>query len=183
MSNARRIADLAAVTATVDELNLTDGSTAGTVVNSRAVVYGPAGEIAINELVLDSDSTVSGDLDVSGSIKATSYEETFKQIGSSSNSTIVNCEDGNAFAHTLTQNTTFTFANPPSSGTSFGFSLNVTQDGSASGYSLTWPSSVDWVEATPPTLSATPNAVDVFVFFTYNGGTTWYGFTAGQSLA
>ena len=80
MSNARKIADLALVTATPDELNLTDGSTAGTVVNSKAVVYGPAGEIAFNELVLDSDSTVSGDFTVSGAIKADTIIETMSTV-------------------------------------------------------------------------------------------------------
>ena len=34
-----------AVTATATELNLIDGSVAGTIVNSKAVVYGPAGEV------------------------------------------------------------------------------------------------------------------------------------------
>lgn len=53
MSNARTIADLAAVTATAAELNLTDGSTADTVVNSKAVVYGTAGEVTVNELDVD----------------------------------------------------------------------------------------------------------------------------------
>jgi hypothetical protein len=53
MSNARTIADLAAVTATAEELNLTDGSTADTVVNSKAVVYGTAGEVTVNELDVD----------------------------------------------------------------------------------------------------------------------------------
>ena len=53
MSNARTIADLAAVTATAAELNLTDGSAADTVVNSKAVVYGSAGEVTVNELDVD----------------------------------------------------------------------------------------------------------------------------------
>jgi hypothetical protein len=47
----------------------------------------------------------------------------------------------------------------------------------------TWPSSVDWPAATAPTLTATASAKDVFVFTTRDGGTTWYGFTAGQALA
>jgi hypothetical protein len=36
--------------------------------------------------------------------------------------------------------------------------------------------------ATAPTLSAGSGAVDVFVFFTIDGGTTYYGFTSGQAL-
>ena len=41
---------LAAVDATAEELNLVDGSSAGTVVNSKAVVYGSAGEVNATKL-------------------------------------------------------------------------------------------------------------------------------------
>ena len=67
--------------------------------------------------------------------------------------------------------------------TAYGMSLKVVQDSGASGYTVTWPTSVDWPNATAPTLTATASAVDQFVFYTYDGGTTWYGFTAGQALA
>ena len=38
------------------------------------------------------------------------------------------------------------------------------------------------ISATAPTLTATANAKDIFVFYTRDGGTNWYGFTAGQAL-
>ncbi len=41
------------VTSTAAELNLLDGSTADTVVNSKAVIYGSAGQITANELDVD----------------------------------------------------------------------------------------------------------------------------------
>ena len=66
--------------------------------------------------------------------------------------------------------------------TAYGMSIKIVQDASASGYTVTWPAAVDWPSATAPTLTATANAVDQFVFYTYTGGTTWYGFTAGQAL-
>ena len=66
--------------------------------------------------------------------------------------------------------------------TAYAMSLKVVQDSGASGYTVTWPTSVDWPAATAPTLTATASAVDQFVFYTYDGGTTWYGFTAGQAL-
>lgn len=127
-------------------------------------------------------STSSVGIDVSGELIADSYNETYAAVTSSSNATTVNCHNGNAFSHTLTQNTTFTFSNPPASGTAFTFSLEIIQDSSASGYTVTWPSAVDWPSATAPTLTATASAKDVFVFYTRDGGTTWYGFTSGQAL-
>lgn len=119
---------------------------------------------------------------VGGELTAASYNDTFNAVTSTSNATTVDCETGNAFSHTLTENTTFTFSNPPASGTGFGFSLKIVQDAGANGYTVTWPASVDWAGGTAPTLTATASAVDMFVFTTNDGGTTWYGFTAGLDL-
>ena len=126
--------------------------------------------------------TTSVGADVTGEFIADSYNETYAAVTSTSNATTVNCEAGNAFSHTLTENTTFTFSNPPSSGTAYSFSIEIIQDASASGFVVTWPASVDWPSATAPTLTATASAKDVFVFTTRDGGTNWYGFTAGQAL-
>ena len=102
---------------------------------------------------------------------------------STSNATTVDLQDGTNFSHTLTENTTFTFSNPAASGKVSSFTLKLVQDASASGFTVTWPTSVDWPSATAPTLTATASAVDYFVFITHDGGTTYYGFTAGQALA
>ncbi len=102
-------------------------------------------------------------------------------ITSSSNAATLNLRDGNSFLHDLTENVTYTFSNPAASGKLSMFTLKVIQDSSAR--TITWPSSVDWAAATAPTLSAGNNNVDVFVFFTIDGGTTYYGFTAGQAMA
>jgi len=122
----------------------------------------------------------NGDLDLSGELKADSYNETYVSLSGATPA--VDCEAGNAFSIVLSAATTFTFTNPPASGTSFTFSVEVIQDASASGYAVTWPT-VTWPAGTAPTLTATANAVDYFVFTTRDGGTTWRGFTAGQALA
>lgn len=109
--------------------------------------------------------------------------EKYNAVTSSSNATTVNLQDGTNFSHTLSENTTFTFSNPASSGRVSGFTLKVVQDSSASGFTITWPTSVDWPSGTAPTLTATASAVDYFVFITHDGGTNYYGFTAGQALA
>ena len=113
--------------------------------------------------------------------RAVSYNETYVAPTSSSNATTINCEAGNYFKHTLTENTTFTFSNPPASGTGFSFVLHLIQDSSAR--TVTWPNSVDWASATAPTISTGNAAVDIFAFITHDGGTNWYGFTAGQAMA
>lgn len=158
------LADLS-VTASATELNYNDITTLGTSEASKTVT-----------------ADANGDVNLTEELKAKSYNETYAAVTSTSNATTVNCENGNAFSHTLTENTTFTFSSPPASGTAFSFSLEIIQDASASGYTVTWPTSVDWPSATAPTLTATASAKDVFVFYTRDGGTNWYGFTAGQAL-
>jgi hypothetical protein len=75
----------------------------------------------------------------------------------------------------------YTFSNPAATGNASSFTLKIIQDSTAR--AITWPSSVDWAGGTAPTLTAAANGVDVFVFYTIDGGTTYYGFTAGQAMA
>ena len=245
---------LSDVTSTATELNLVDGSTADTVVNSKAVIYGAAGQITANELDVDNiqiDANAVKSTDTNGNIQlfpnGTGFTELYGNtnagtirfncennshgvtvqgpahsasatytvklpdtlgltqasgivtsdangvvsfdngtieevttVTSSSNAATINLQDGNLFEHDLTENVTYTFSNPAASGRASSFVLKVIQDSSAR--TITWPSSVDWVAATAPTLTATNNGVDVFVFFTIDGGTTYYGFVAGQAL-
>ena len=130
----------------------------------------------------DVANTFTADQIISGELKVDSYNESYAAVTSTSNATTIDCEAGNVFTHVLTEATTFTFSNPPASGTAYGFVLKLVQDSGGSGYAVTWPASVDWPAATAPTLTATADAVDSFVFYTHDGGTTWYGFTSGQAL-
>ena len=159
------LADLG-ITSSAAEINYTDITTLGTSEASKAVT-----------------ADANGDVTLSQELKATSYNESYVAVTSSGAATTVNCETGNSFSHVLTEATTFTFSNPPASGTAYTMSIEIIQDASASGYTVTWPSSVDWPAATAPTLTATASAKDIFVFTTRDGGTNWYGFTAGQALA
>jgi hypothetical protein len=108
--------------------------------------------------------------------------EKYETVTSSLNATTVDLRTSTNFSHTLSENTTFTFSNPAASNRVSAFTLKIIQDASASGYTITWPASVDWPSATAPTLTATASAVDMFVFITNDNGTTYYGFTAGQAL-
>ena len=159
------LADLG-ITSSAAEINYTDITTLGTSEASKAVT-----------------ADANGDVTLAAELKATSYNESYVAVTSSGAATTVNCETGNSFSHVLTEATTFTFSNPPASGTAYTMSIEIIQDASASGYTVTWPTSVDFPAATAPTLTATASAVDVFVFTTRDGGTNWYGFTAGQALA
>ena len=148
------------------EINYNNVTTLGTSEASKAVTADANGDVLLSE-----------------ELKAKSYNETYVAVTSTTNATTVDCEAGNTFSHTLTENTTFTFSNPPATGTAYTMSVEIIQDASASGYTVTWPTSVDFPDATAPTLTDAASAIDVFVFATRDGGTTWYGFTAGQAIA
>jgi hypothetical protein len=99
----------------------------------------------------------------------------------SGTSTTIDLATATNFVHDLTGNTTYTFSNPATTGNASAFTLKIIQGSTAR--AITWPSSVDWAGGTAPTLTATNNGVDIFTFFTLDGGTTYYGFTAGQAMA
>jgi len=109
------------------------------------------------------------------------FTEDAEAITSSSNAATLDLSSATNFTHTLTENVTYTFSNPATSGKTSAFTLKVTQDSTAR--TITWPASVDWAGGTAPTISTDSGAVDYFVFITTDGGTTYYGFTAGQALA
>ena len=172
-----------AVTATGAELNILDGVTATTAeINYLDGVTSNIQTQLDTKLSSVDLSSYTGDVDITGELVVDSYNETFGTITSSSGAATIDCEAGNVFSHTLSENTTYTFSNPPSSDTAYGFSLKIIQDASASGYTATWPTSVDWPGGNAPTFTSTASAVDQFVFYTHDGGTTWYGFTAGKNL-
>lgn len=203
MSNARTIANLAAVTATATELNALDGitSTVGEL-NILDGVTSTASEINILDGVTATTAELNYlDVTTLGTSAASKVVTTdsnnivnlsgvvnfdagttddVNTIGTGASKTI-DLQLGNVWEHDLTENVTYTFSNPGASGTATAFVLKVIQDSTAR--TITWPTSVDWAAATAPTLTATNNGVDVFVFLTIDGGTTYYGFTAGQALA
>ena len=50
------------------------------------------------------------------------------------------------------------------------------------GLTITLASVVDWAAETAPTRSTDNVAIDFCVFSTHDGSTTYYGFTAGQTM-
>ena len=161
------------ITATAAELNILDGVTSTTAELNYNDITTLGTSQASKVVTADANGVVTFDSGIT---------EEFTAVTSSGNSATVNSRDGTVFSHTLTENTTFTFSNPASSGKASGFSLKIVQDASGSGFTVTWPSSVDWSGGNAPSLTDTASAVDQFVFYTHDGGVTWYGFVAGADL-
>lgn len=119
--------------------------------------------------------------DSAGNVNLTNALNEKKTAPSISSGTLtLDCSAGNVFAVSLNANiTTLTFSNVPASGTAYGLTLAFTADGTAR--TVTWGSAVKWPGGTAPTLTSTNAKVDIFVLTTWDGGTTWYGFTSGQN--
>lgn len=93
----------------------------------------------------------------------------------------LNLENGNVFGVSLNANiTTLTISNPSASGTSCSLTLALTADGTLR--TVAWGASVKWPGGVGPTLTSTNGKVDIFTFVTWDAGTTWYGFIAGQNF-
>ena len=96
-SAAIDISKLNGVTSTAAELNLVDGSTADTVVNSKAVIYGAAGQITANELDVDNiqlDANAIKSTDTNGNIQLFPNGTGFTELYGNTNAGTIrfNCE-------------------------------------------------------------------------------------------
>lgn len=114
-------------------------------------------------------------LDVSGVALAESLQEASGAL--SGTTPTIDADTSGAFTLTTSGDTTFTFSSV-TSGRSVGFMLQLTAGGT---HTITWPASVDWAAATAPDAPAS-GETNVYVFWTVDGGTTWYGFVSGKAM-
>ncbi len=115
---------------------------------------------------------------VGTTVKATSLRETKSAVTQSTGTLTLDCSTANVFEFTPSQAiTTLTISNVPPAGNAYAAVLKI----GGSAHAITWGAAVKWAAATAPTLST--SNVDVIVLLTVDGGTTFYGFTAGQNLS
>jgi len=163
--------------------NLSDVASAATALTNLGVTA-TAAEVNYNDITTlglsEASKTVTAD--ANGVITLDNgFSEEYAAVTSSSNAVSINLRTANNFSHTLTENTTISFANPAASGKVSAFTLKVIQASSAK--SITWHSSIKWAGDTAPTLSTGNGEVDVFTGYTVDGGTNYYMFTAGQVMS
>lgn len=108
----------------------------------------------------------NGTADVAGALN---IDGQYKQVAEAVSALAIDLSTGNYFTKTINGNSTFTFSNPPSSGTVGSFTLELTHTSGT----VTWPSSVKFPADTAPTL--TTGKTHLFVFITDDGGTRYRG--------
>ena len=106
------------------------------------------------------EQTFNAGLSVDGA-----YEQTAEAVSALD----IDLSTGNYFTKTINANSTFTFSNPPASGTVGSFTLELTHTSGT----VTWPTSVKFPKDTAPTL--TTGKTHLFVFVTDDGGTRYRG--------
>lgn len=93
----------------------------------------------------------------------------YQQVAEAVSALDIDLSTGNYFTKTINANSTFTFSNPPASGTVGSFTLELTHTSGT----VTWPSSVKFNGDTAPTL--TTGKTHLFFFVTDDGGTRYRG--------
>jgi hypothetical protein len=136
----------------------TNASTEGTARTNLGL--GTSSSVQFAQLGLGTAAASNIELDVSGGIALNAVAVVASDI---------DLTTGTYFTKTAAGNLTWTFSNTPASRV-VGFVLQLTNGGA---FAMTWPASVDWPAGTAPTLTA--SGVDILVFITNDGGTTWRG--------
>lgn len=100
--------------------------------------------------------------------------ETIQSHGNTGSTETIDVASANYHIVTQDQACTYTFTNPAAGSVAASFTLEMTSVTGAA----TWPASVKWPDATPPTLSGKC----LLTFVTRDTGTTWLGFLAGKAI-
>ena len=148
----------------LDGLNFTDETTFKQGVNL---------ELGVDVQAYDADTTKN---DVANTFTAEqtlnaglTVDGPYKQAVEAVSALDIDLSTGNYFTKTINANSTFTFSNPPASGTVGSFTLELTHTSGT----VTWPTSVKFPADTAPTLTA--GKTHLFMFVTDDGGTRYRG--------
>jgi hypothetical protein len=151
----------------------TNGFALNGVTDNGLLTYQAAPAQANVEANLTFDGNILG---VVGSVTATTFRETYSDLATGGSITL-DLSTANNFRRQFNATSTITFSNAPSTN-AFGFTFTMVNAGT---YAITWPASIDWAGGSAPIL--TSSGTDVLTFFTFNGGTTYYGFVVGKNMS
>ena len=114
-----------------------------------------------------------------------SYSEKVEVNSISSGTVSLDLTSASIHTVTLSENVTGFQLSGEQSGASTSFVLVLTQDATG-GRTVDLTNfvsrTVKWAGGVIPTVSTNPNATDIFLFTTFNGGTIYYGFVSGQEF-
>jgi len=154
--NAAKIATITTgidVTGTVQSDSLSDGS-------------------GVGKISYDSSTFFSG-----------AFSDEVTALGNTGTAVTIDCDDGNVFTATLTGNCTFTLASANStSNRATSFTLVLTNDATAD-RTVAFAGGTFYFPGGSLSRSTEANYVDIYFFFSPDGGTTWYVTLPAKNLA
>jgi hypothetical protein len=164
--NTNEILKFTATGSAVNEITLANAATGG---HPSLSATGTDTNIS-----LDIAPKGTGEFNVTSSFMSGVFSDRVSVIGNTGTSQTIDCDDGNVFTATLTGNCTFTLATPNGiSNRATSFTLILTNDATASrtvvlsGGTFKYPGG-------SISRSTGANEVDIWFFFSPDGGTTWY---------
>jgi hypothetical protein len=172
-------AELIKVTATSSAVNEVTLANAATGNNPALSATGDDTNVGI-----DVTPKGTGELAVTASFISGVFSDKVSAIGNTGTAQTITATNGQVFTATLTGNCTFTLAGSNSnSNRATSFTLILANDATPSrtvswaGGTFKWPGGAASLART-----TTANAIDVWVFFSPDGGTTWYGNISQKNL-
>jgi hypothetical protein len=138
---------------------------------NNVVVGGGAGAAPSSTNLL----AISAAVTTGNYIKAIGYADTVTALGNTGVAINLDVTSGNVFTATLNQSSTITFRYPVATGSS-SFTLILT-NGAGGPFTVAWAGGTIKFPGGAASLSrtTTAGAIDIWFFFTPDGGTTWYG--------
>lgn len=105
-------------------------------------------------------------------------KEAVTKVTASAATTTLDLNTANVFDVTADADTTLAFSNA-SPNFACSFTVYIRQGSTA--HTVSFPAGVFW-SGTKPTVTAAANAIDIFVFESIDGGTTWFGSLVGNNF-
>ena len=165
--------------------NLASGTSGGVLAYTASGTLASSGALATNNVVVGGGAgaapsstnllAISAAVTTGNYIKAIGYADTITALGNTGTAINIDITSGNVFSATLTGNCTFTLRYPVATGSS-SFTLILTNDATP-GRTVAWAGGSFKFPGGAASLSrtTTANAIDIWFFFTPDGGTTYYG--------
>lgn len=174
-ANTNEILKFSATGSAVNEITLANAATGG---NPSLSATGTDTNVG-----LEVSPKGTGEFNVTSSFMSGVFSDRVSVIGNTGTSQTIDCDDGNVFTATLTGNCTFTLATPNGiSNRATSFTLILTNDATAgrtvvlSGGTFKYPGG-------SISRSTGANEVDIWFFFSPDGGTTWYVTIPAKNLS
>ncbi len=171
---------------------LTAGTSGGILAYTASGTLASSAALAANNVVVGGGAgaapsstnllSISAAVTTGNYIKGIGYADTVTALGNTSTAINLDVTSGGVFSATLNGNATITLRYPVATGAS-SFTLILTNDATP-GRTVAWAGGTFLFPGGAAALSrtTTANAVDIWVFFTPDGGTTYYGNIAMKNM-